>query len=58
MTRTIFKNVPRKQLVEIIHKAIEALANNNCETFEFSLDTDGDESSIEIIKKFKEDNND
>ena len=51
MTRTDFKNVPREQLVKIIHKAIDALANNNCEMFEFSLDTDGDESSIEIIKE-------
>jgi len=52
MTRTIFKNVPRKQLAEIAKKAIEAFADSkNYDTFEFSLDTDGDESSIEIIKE-------
>ena len=54
MIRTIFKNVPRKQLAEIVKKAIEALYDSkNYETFEFSIDTDGDESSVEIIKEGK-----
>jgi len=37
-----------------VKKAIDALSDSkNYETFEFSLDTDGDESSVEIIKAAK-----
>lgn len=52
MTKTVFKNLPRKQLAEIVKKAIDALSDSkNYDMFEFSLDTDGDESSVEIIKE-------
>lgn len=54
MTRTIFKNVPRKQLVKIARMIIDGLADEkNYETFELAIDTDGDESSVEIIKEAK-----
>lgn len=49
--RTVFKSVPRKQLVGLVKKAIDALSDDrNFSTFELSIDTDGDESSIEVIK--------
>ena len=52
MTKTVFKNLSRKQLADIVHKAINALADSRCyDTFEFELFTDGDESTVEIIKE-------
>ena len=52
VTKTVFKNLPRKQLADIVHKAINALADSRCyDTFEFEIFTDGDESTVEIIKE-------
>lgn len=49
--RTVFKNVTRKQLAELIKKAIDALSDSRkFNTFELTIDTEGDESSMEIIK--------
>lgn len=51
MTKTVFKNVSRSQLELIIANATKALNDKrNFKSFEFSIYTDGDESSIEIIK--------
>jgi hypothetical protein len=52
MTRTIFKKVPRKQLADLVKRAVDALSDSrNYDTFEVSIDTDGGESSIEVIKE-------
>lgn len=51
MVRTTFKSVPRAELARIITKGIAALADPaNYSNFELSIDTDGDESTIERVK--------
>ena len=47
-----FNKVSREQLTKIAVNAINALADKrNFETFVLTLDIDGDESSIEVIKE-------
>lgn len=48
----IVHNVDRKNLIKIIHKATNALANS-CKGDTFELSIDFDESSVEIIKEAK-----
>ncbi len=57
MIRCNFTKVSREQLAKIAENAIKALADKrNFDSFSFTLDIDGDESDIEVIKaeKFKE----
>ena len=57
MIRYNFTKVRREQLANIAENAIKALADKrNFDTFTFTLEVDGDESDIEVIKaeKFKE----
>lgn len=57
MIRYNFTKVSREQLAKIAENAIKALADKrNFNTFTLTLDMDGDESDIEVIKvdKFKE----
>lgn len=52
MVRTIFHNVSREQAAKIARMIIDGLADaKNYETFKLSFDTDGDESSVEIVKE-------
>lgn len=54
MIRCNFTKVSREQLAKIAENAIKALADKgNFDTFTFSLDMDGDESDIEVIKEAK-----
>lgn len=54
MIRYSFNKVSREQLTKIAVNAINALADKrNFETFIFTLDIDGDESDIEVIKESK-----
>lgn len=54
MIRTIFHSVSREQAAKIACMIINALADSkNYETFKLTIDTDGDESSVEIIKEAK-----
>ena len=49
-----FTKVSRKQLAKIAENAIKALADKrNFDTFTFTLDMDGDESDVEVIKEAK-----
>ena len=49
-----FNKVSRDQLAKIAENAIHALADKrNFDTFIFTLDIDGDESDIEVIKETK-----
>ena len=51
MIRYIFNKVSREQLAKIAVNAINALADKrNFDTFSFTLDVDGDESDIEVVK--------
>jgi len=51
MVRTIFKSVPRAELARIVSKGVAALADPaNYSSFELTIDTNGDESSIERVK--------
>lgn len=52
--KCVFRNVPREQLANIAENAIKALADKrNFDVFIFTLDVDGDESDIEVIKETK-----
>ena len=52
--RCNFTKVSREQLAKIAINAINALADKrNFDTFTFTLDMDGDESDIEVIKEAK-----
>ena len=52
MIRYNFTKVRREQLAKIAENAIKALADKrNFDTFTFTLDMDGDESDIEVIKE-------
>lgn len=54
MIRYNFNKVSREQLAKIAVNAINALADKrNFDTFIFTLDMDGDESDIEVIKEDK-----
>lgn len=54
MFRYKFNKVSREQLTKIAENAIKALADKrNFDTFTFTLDVDGDESDIEVIKEAK-----
>lgn len=54
MIRCNFTKVSREQLAKIAINAINALADKrNFDTFTFTLDMDGDESDIEVIKEAK-----
>ena len=54
MIRYIFNKVSREQLAKIAVNAINALADKrNFDTFSFTLDVDGDESDIEVVKEEK-----
>lgn len=51
MIRYNFTNVSRERLAKIAQDAITALADKrNFDTFTFTLDMDGDESDIEVIR--------
>lgn len=51
MIRYNFTKVSREQLANIAEKAIKALADKrNFDVFTFTLDINGDESDIEVIK--------
>lgn len=51
MIRCCFNKVSREQIAKIAENAIKALADKrHFETFSFTLDMDGDESDIEVIK--------
>ena len=59
MIRYNFSKVSREQLAKIAENAIKALADKrNFDTFTFTLDMDGDESDIEVIKAEKLRSND
>ncbi len=52
MIKYIFRKLSRKQLAKMAENAIEALADKrNFDVFTFTLDVDGDESDIEVIKE-------
>lgn len=52
MIRYNFTKVNREQLAKIAINAINALADKRkFDTFTFTLDMDGDESDIEVIKE-------
>lgn len=54
MIRYNFTKVSREQLAKIAENAIKALADKrNFDVFKFTLDFDGDESDIEVIKEAK-----
>ena len=54
MIRYNFTNVSRERLAKIAQNAITALADKrNFDTFTLTLDMDGDESNIEVIKEAK-----
>ena len=54
MIRYNFTKVSREQLVKIAENAIKALADKrNFDVFTLTLDVDGDESDIEVIKEAK-----
>lgn len=49
-----FTKVSREQLAKIAENAITALADKrNFDVFTFTLDVDGDESDVEVIKEAK-----
>ena len=51
MIRYNFTNVSRERLAKIAQDAITALADKrNFDTFTLTLDIDGDESDIEVVK--------
>lgn len=52
MIKYNFTKMSREQLAKIAENAIKALADNrNFDVFTFTLDVDGDESDIEVIKE-------
>lgn len=54
MIRNNFTNVSREQLAKIAEKAIKALADKrNFDKFTLTIDVDGDESDVEVIKEAK-----
>jgi len=54
MIRYNFNKVSREQLAKIAVNAINALADKrNFDIFTLTLDIDGDESDIEVIKEAK-----
>lgn len=54
MIRYNFTKVSREQLAKIAENAIKALADKrNFDIFTLTLEVDGDESNIEIIKEAK-----
>lgn len=54
MIKYVFRKVPREQLAKIAENAIKALADKrNFDVFTFTLESDGDESDIEVIKEAK-----
>ena len=59
MIRYNFTKVSREQLAKIAENATKALADKrNFDTFTLTLDMDGDESDIEVIKAEKLRSND
>lgn len=54
MIKYNFTKVSREQLAKIAENAIKALADKrNFDLFTFTLDVDGDESDVEVIKEAK-----
>lgn len=54
MIKYNFTKVSREQLAKIAENAIKALADKrNFDVFTFTLEVDGDESDIEVIKEEK-----
>lgn len=54
MIRYNFTKVSREQLAKIAENAVKALADKrNFDVFTLTLDVDGNESDIEIIKEAK-----
>lgn len=54
MIRYNFNKVSREQLAKLAVNAINALSDKrNFDTFKLTLDIDGDESDIEVIKERK-----
>lgn len=52
MIRYNFTKVSREQLAKLAENAIKALADkNNFDVFTLTLDVDGDENDIEVIKE-------
>jgi len=50
----VFRKLSREQLAKMAENAIKALADKrNFDVFTFTLDVDGDESDIEVIKEVK-----
>ncbi len=55
MMEYVFRKVSRGQLAKIAENAIKALADKrNFDVFTFTLEVDGDESDIDVIKEAKE----
>lgn len=54
MIKYNFTKVSREQLAKIAENAIKALADKrNFDVFTFTLEVDGDESDIDVIKEAK-----
>lgn len=54
MIKYVFRKLSREQLAKMAENAIKALADKrNFDVFTFTLDVDGDESDIEVIKEAK-----
>ena len=54
MIKYVFRKLSREQLAKMAENAIKALADKrNFDIFTFTLDVDGDESDIEVIKEAK-----
>ena len=54
MIKYVFRKLSREQLAKMAENAIKALADKrNFDMFTFTLDVDGDESDIEVIKEAK-----
>lgn len=54
MIKYVFRKLSREQLAKMAENAIKSLADKrNFDVFTFTLDVDGDESDIEVIKEAK-----
>lgn len=54
MIEYVFRKLSREQLAKMAENAIKALADKrNFDVFTFTIDVDGDESDIEVIKEAK-----
>lgn len=54
MIKYVFRKLSREQLAKMAENAIKALADKrNFDVFIFTLEVDGDESDIEVIKEAK-----